>query len=315
MIQVEGLTKYYGNFTAIDNISFHADAGEIVGFLGPNGAGKTTTMRILTGFMPPSDGRATVAGFDVYEDSLEVRKRIGYLPETVPLYKEMSVWQYVDYMASLHGLRGEDREDRVEETLDKVGMLERSDSMIDSLSKGMRQRVGLAQALVHRPQVLILDEPTIGLDPRQVREVRQLIREVGQDRTVLLSTHILSEVSQLCSRILVINKGKIIAEDSPQTLAQRLQGSLRFSVRVANADADAVVAALRGVPNVAEAHPLDRGAVEVVSIRDSDARPVVAATIINKGWDLLELQPMSMSVEEIYFQLVSDEDVAEEEEA
>jgi ABC-2 type transport system ATP-binding protein len=237
MIQVEGLTKYYGNYAAIDNISFHADAGEIVGFLGPNGAGKTTTMRILTGFMPPSEGRATVAGFDVYEDSLEVRKRIGYLPETVPLYKEMSVWQYVDYMAALHGLRGADRDDRVEETLDKVGMLERADSMIDSLSKGMRQRVGLAQALVHQPQVLILDEPTIGLDPRQVREVRQLIRDVGAERTVLLSTHILSEVSQLCSRILVINKGKIIAEDSPETLAQRLQGSLRFSVRVANADA------------------------------------------------------------------------------
>ncbi len=312
MIQVEGLTKYYGNFRAIDSLSFHADAGEIVGFLGPNGAGKTTTMRILTGYMPPSDGKATVAGFDVYEDSLEVRKRIGYLPETVPLYKEMSVFQYVDYMAALHGMRGRERADRVDEVLDKVGMIDRADSMIDSLSKGMRQRVGLAQALVHRPQVLILDEPTIGLDPRQVREVRELIREVGEDRTVLLSTHILSEVSQLCSRILVINKGQIIAEDSPETLAHRLQGSMRFTVRVANADHAVVAEAVRALPNVIEVHQSERG-LEVVSQRDADARPVVAATIVNQGWDLLELQPMGMSIEEIYLQLVTDETVVEEE--
>ena len=238
MIEVEGLTKYYGKFKALDDISFSIEAGEIVGFLGPNGAGKTTTMRILTGFMPASDGYATVAGFEVTEDSMEVRRRIGYLPETVPLYKEMTVWQYVDYMANLHGMRGSSRADRVEEVLEQVDMIDRAESLISSLSKGMRQRVGLAQALVHRPRVLILDEPTIGLDPRQVREVRDLIRELGSDRTVLLSTHILSEVSQLCSRILVINNGRIVAEDDPDTLAARLQGSNRFMIRAANVEPD-----------------------------------------------------------------------------
>lgn len=306
MIQVEGLTKYYGNYKAIDSLSFHADAGEIVGFLGPNGAGKTTTMRILTGYMPPSEGHASVAGFDVYEDSLEVRRRIGYLPETVPLYKEMSVWQYVDYMAALHGMRGKEREDRVEEVLDKVGLLERSDSMIDSLSKGMKQRVGLAQALVHRPKVLILDEPTIGLDPRQVREVRELIREVGEDRTVLLSTHILSEVSQLCSRILVINKGRIVAEDDPETLAARLQGAQRFFVRVGNADPQDVAQTIKALPNVIEAYATERG-VEVTGQKDSDARPGVAATVVGQGWDLLELQPMGMSMEDIFMELTTDD--------
>ncbi len=312
MIQVEGLTKFYGSYKAIDSLSFHADAGEIVGFLGPNGAGKTTTMRILTGYMPPSDGRAAIAGFDVYEESLEVRRRIGYLPETVPLYKEMTVWQYVDYMAALHGMRGNERDERVDEVLDKVGMLDRANSMIDSLSKGMRQRVGLAQALVHRPQVLILDEPTIGLDPRQVREVRELIREVGHDRTVLLSTHILSEVSQLCSRILVINKGRILAEDDPETLAARLQGSTRFAVRVGNADSEKVVAAIRGIKGVIEAHPTERGGVEVTSVRDTDVRPVVAATIVGQGWDLFEMQPLGMSMEDIYMQLVADDTPAED---
>jgi ABC-2 type transport system ATP-binding protein len=313
MIQVEGLTKYYGNYRAIDSLSFHADAGEIVGFLGPNGAGKTTTMRILTGYMPPSDGKASIAGFDVYEDSLEVRRRIGYLPETVPLYKEMTVWQYVDYMAALHGMRGRDREDRVDEVIDKVGLLDRADSMIDSLSKGMRQRVGLAQALVHRPQVLILDEPTIGLDPRQVREVRELIREVGEDRTVLLSTHILSEVSQLCSRILVINKGRIVAEDDPDTLAARLQGAVRFSVRVGNADLEKVAEAIRALPDVVEAYVGERG-IEVTSKRDKDARAAVAKIIMDNSWELIELQAMGMSMEDIFLQLTTDDATSERDE-
>ena len=310
MIQVEGLTKYYGNYRAIDSLSFHADAGEIVGFLGPNGAGKTTTMRILTGYMPPSEGKATIAGFDVLEESLEVRRHIGYLPETVPLYKEMSVWQYVDYMAALHGMTGRERGDRVEEVLDKVGMTERAGSMIDSLSKGMRQRVGLAQALVHRPKVLILDEPTIGLDPRQVREVRELIREVGKERTVLLSTHILSEVSQLCSRILVINQGHIVAEDDPETLGSRLQGQQRFYVRVGNADPEVVAQTIRGLANVVEAYPAERG-VEVTSAKEKDARPIVSQTIVGQGWDLLELKPLGMSMEDIFMELTTEDYIAE----
>lgn len=306
MIQVEGLTKYYGSFKAIDSLSFHADAGEIVGFLGPNGAGKTTTMRILTGYMPPSEGKASIGGFDVFENSLEVRQRVGYLPETVPLYKELTVWQYVDYMAALRGMRNPARADRVDEVLEMVDMVDRADSMISSLSKGMRQRVGLAQAFVHKPDVLILDEPTIGLDPRQVREVRELIRDIGQDHTVLLSTHILSEVSQLCSRILIINNGQIVAEDSPDTLATRLQGANRFYVRIGNAKPEEVAKVLRGLDAVHEAHPSEKG-VEVVSLGETDIRPLVASTAAQKSWDLLELRSLDMSLEDIFLELTTDE--------
>ncbi|MBN1309771.1 MAG: ABC transporter ATP-binding protein [Anaerolineae bacterium] len=312
MIQVEGLTKYYGPFKAIDSLSFHADAGEIVGFLGPNGAGKTTTMRILTGYMPPSEGRATIAGFDVFEQSLQARERIGYLPETVPLYKELTVWQYVDYMAALRGMRNPNRAERVDEVLDRVEMLDRADSMISSLSKGMRQRVGLAQAIVHRPDVLILDEPTIGLDPRQVREVRELVREVGQERTVLLSTHILSEVSQLCSRILIINKGQIVAEDSPATLASRLQGTTRLSVRVGKATPKEVAKAIRGIEGIDEVIPTDEG-VEVISSSQADPRSAISATIVQKSWELLEIHSVDMSLEDIFLQLTTDETMDEEE--
>lgn len=314
MIQVEGLTKYYGPFKAIDRLSFHTDEGEIVGFLGPNGAGKTTTMRILTGYMPPNEGTATIAGFDVFEQSMEVRQRVGYMPETVPLYKELTVWRYVDYMASLHGMRNPKRADRVDEVLDRVGMIDRADSTIDSLSKGMRQRVGLAQALVHSPEVLILDEPTIGLDPRQVREVRELIREMGKDRTVLLSTHILSEVSQLCSRILIINKGQIVAEDSPATLSARLQGTTRFLVRVGKAKPKEVVKAIRNIKGILEAYPTDLG-VEITVSGKEDPRSAVAAAIVQQSWDLLEMRSMDMSLEDIFLQLTTEEAVPEEEES
>ncbi len=306
MIQVEGLTKTYGDFKAIDNLSFYIDAGEVVGFLGPNGAGKTTTMRILTGYMPANEGTASIAGFDIMEQAIEARRRVGYLPETVPLYKEMTVWQYVDYMASLHGMRGPARADRVDQVLEQVDMIDRADSMIASLSKGMRQRVGLARALVHEPEVLILDEPTIGLDPGQVREVRDLIRHVGAARTVLLSTHILSEVEQTCSRVLIINDGRIVAEDSPGTLAARLQGSSRFLVRVGNSADQEVVEAVQGLPGVVGAQVTERG-VEVVSAQETDARPLVASTVVGRGWDLLELRPLDMSLEDIFLQLTTDE--------
>ncbi|HRJ75220.1 MAG TPA: ATP-binding cassette domain-containing protein [Anaerolineales bacterium] len=210
MIKVSGLTKDYGARRAIHNLSFDAKQGEIVGFLGPNGAGKTTTMRILTGYMPPSDGEAMVAGYDVVEESLEVRKRVGYLPETVPLYTDMVVFDYLKYMGDLRRLP--DVEDRVDEVLDRVGLLDRAQGFIGNLSKGMRQRVGLAQALLHQPEVLILDEPTIGLDPGQVVEIRELIREIGKEKTVLLSTHLLNEAQNLCDRVLIINKGKTVVE-------------------------------------------------------------------------------------------------------
>ncbi len=311
MIKVEGLTKYYGSFKAIDQLSFHADRGEILGFLGPNGAGKTTTMRILTGYMPPSEGTAVVAGCDVVRDSLEARRRVGYLPETVPLYKEMTVWQYVDYLADLYGVGRKERQDRVGEALEMVDMLDRADSMIGNLSKGMRQRVGLAQALVHQPEVLILDEPTIGLDPAQVREVRELIRRVGQDRTVMLSTHILSEVEQLCTRVLILHNGRIVAEDSPKTLAARLQGTNRFWVRVANVGAGQVVETLRSVPGVLDVQAV-RDGFEVIAAREVDARPAVAAAVVNHAWDLLELRPIDMSLEDIFLQLTTESEAAPE---
>src|SRR5262245_28957454 len=216
MIRATELTKDYGPRRAINALTFEARQGEILGFLGPNGAGKTTTMRILTGYMPPTDGTATVAGFDVVEESLEVRRRVGYLPETVPLYTEMTVEGYLKYMADLRHLPKP--LDAVDEVLETVSLTDRADGYLSNLSKGMRQRVGLAQALLHRPEVLILDEPTIGLDPAQVIDVRNVIREAGKERTVLLSTHILSEAQQLCDRVLIINEGHIVAEDTPENL-------------------------------------------------------------------------------------------------
>ena len=251
MIQVEGLTKDYGARLAVDNLTFHANKGEIVGFLGPNGAGKTTTMRILSGYMPPTAGRALIAGYDVVEQSLEVRKRVGYLPETVPLYQDMTVFDYLKFMAELR--RVSEVESRVEDVLEMVHLEERIDSYIASLSKGMRQRVGLAQALLHEPDVLILDEPTIGLDPVQIIEVRNLIQELGKEHTVLLSTHILSEAQQICNRVLIINKGKIVAEDTPQRLQEHLIGVQRYALQVAG-DGDGLADLLANVSGVKQVY-------------------------------------------------------------
>ena len=230
MIRVEGLTKDYGSRRAVDNISFHAEKGEILGFLGPNGAGKTTTMRVLTGYMPPSSGKAEIAGFDVIEQSLEVRRRVGYVPETVPLYPDMTVSDYLKFMADLRRVPNAD--DRVDEVMVLVNIEDRARGYIGNLSKGLKQRVGLAQALIHQPDVLILDEPTIGLDPAQIIEVRNLIRDLGKEHTVMLSTHILSEAQQVCDRVLIINKGKIVAEDTPERLQARLAGVQKVLVKV-----------------------------------------------------------------------------------
>ncbi len=245
MIRVEGLTKDYGLRRAINGLTFDAAQGEIVGFLGPNGAGKTTTMRILTGFMPPTSGKAEVAGFDVVDKSLEVRRRVGYMPETVPLYPDMTVFDYLKFMADLRHVPS--AEDKVLDILEMLHMEDRTNSYIGNLSKGMRQRVGLGQALVHNPEVLILDEPTIGLDPAQIIEVRNLIREVGKEHTVLLSTHILSEAQQICNRVMIINKGQIVAEDTPERLQSRLIGAQRVGL-VVGGDSD-------GLENLLSAHP------------------------------------------------------------
>ncbi len=275
-----------------------------MGFLGPNGAGKTTTMRILTGYMPPTDGTARVAGYDVVAESLEVRRRVGYLPETVPLYSDMTAYEYLKFMADLRHLP--DADERAEESLEMVGLESRAESYISSLSKGMRQRVGLAQALIHHPEVLILDEPTIGLDPGQVVEVRKIIREIGKQRTVLLSTHVLSEAQQVCDRVLIINKGKIIAEDTPQNLQSRLVGSERASVRV-RGDSDGLSKLVNKVNGVQSVHGGADGAVEFQFAPGQDVRPDVAKAVIGAGYELLELRPVGMSLEEIFLELTRED--------
>jgi ABC-2 type transport system ATP-binding protein len=304
MIQVEGLTKDYGLRRAIDSLSFNAEKGEIVGFLGPNGAGKTTTMRILTGFMPPTAGKATVAGYDVVDQSLDVRRRVGYLPETVPLYPDMSVFDYLKFMADLRKLPN--AEDRVDDVLELVHMEQRAEGYIGNLSKGMRQRIGLAQALLHEPEVLILDEPTIGLDPAQIHEVRNLIREIGRERTVLLSTHILSEAQQVCNRVLIINKGKIVVEDTPDNLQARVAGAQRVALRV-RGDSDGLDQVILGVSGVKSVVAGADGGLDFETIPNVDARPDVARAVVKAGFDLLEMKPLGLSLEEIFLQLTRDE--------
>ena len=304
MIKVSGLTKDFGARRAVHNLSFDAQQGEIVGFLGPNGAGKTTTMRILTGYMPPTDGEAIVAGYDVVEESLEVRKRVGYLPETVPLYTDMVVFDYLKFMGELRHIPNLD--DRVDEVLDMVGLVDRANGYIGNLSKGMRQRVGLAQALLHRPEVLILDEPTIGLDPSQVVEVREMIREIGRERTVLLSTHLLYEAQNICDRVLIINKGKIVAEDTTENLQARLIGAERVIVRV-RGEADELADTIKQVKGVRSVETKDDGAVEFEFASGKDLRPEVAKQVIKSGYDLLELRPLGISLEEIFLELTGSD--------
>ncbi|MBI4761145.1 MAG: ABC transporter ATP-binding protein [Chloroflexota bacterium] len=303
MIQVNGLIKDYGARRALDNITFDAKQGEIVGFLGPNGAGKTTTMRILTGYMPPTDGQAIVAGYDVVEESLEVRKRVGYLPETVPLYNDMTALDYLKFMAELRSLPN--AEDRAWETLELVDLDERANSYIGNFSKGMRQRVGLAQALLHRPEVIILDEPTIGLDPAQVVEVRNLIREIGKDRTVLFSTHILSEAQQICDRVLIINKGKLVAEDTPENLQSRVLGAERILLRV-RGDADGLEKVVKEVRGTRKVTFKDETAVEFELSAGQDVRPQVAKSVVEAGYELIEMRPVGMSLEEIFLELTDE---------
>ena len=303
MIQVNGLIKDYGARRALHSITFDANQGEIVGFLGPNGAGKTTTMRILTGYMPPTDGTALVAGYDIVEESLEVRKRVGYLPETVPLYTDMTALEYLKFMADLRHIPNS--EDRAYETLEQVNLADRANSYIGNFSKGMRQRVGLAQALIHRPEVLILDEPTIGLDPAQVVEIRNVIKEIGKDRTVLLSTHILSEAQNLCDRVLIINKGNIVAEDTPENLQSRLVGSQRVILKV-RGDADGLDTTVKKVKGTRGIETKDAETVEFEFSSGQDVRPQVAKAVIQAGYELIEMRPVGMSLEEIFLELTQD---------
>lgn len=304
MIQVENLTKDYGSRRAINNLSFQAEKGEILGFLGPNGAGKTTAMRILSGFMPPTSGTATIAGYDVVADSLEIRKKVGYMPEQIALYDDMTVFGYLKYMADLHKV--ENASQRSLDVIEQVGLTERAQSYISTLSKGMRQRVGLANALIPEPDLLILDEPTIGLDPNQIRDVRSIIQEIGKEHTVLLSTHILSEAEQICDRVLIINEGRIVAEDTPDNLRDRLTGVQRYSLKVAGDD-DGLEKLVGSVDGVTKTALKKTGVLEFETRSGKDSRPDVARAVVNAKFDLLELRSIGMSLEDVFLQLTQED--------
>lgn len=309
MIQVEGLTKYYGPVPAIMDVSFRVEKGEIVAFLGPNGAGKTTTMRILTGFMPATLGTARIAGIDVYEDSIEARRHIGYMPETTTLYTDMRVHQYLRYCGKLQGMRKPELADRLDLVMDQCGLSERRDAIIGTLSLGFRQRVGLAQALIHNPDVLILDEPTVGLDPNQIMEVRQLIKNLAGQHTVMLSTHILPEAQMTCERVIIINHGKIVAEDTPENLTAQIREVETIVVEVATDDSS-VPRLLQDIPEVSSVRRLpdeSRNAYLVDTRLGTDIRSQIAEFVVGKGWGLLELRPVEMSLEDVFRQLTTEE--------
>ena len=313
MIEVQHLTKRYGPVTAVDDISFTVERGEILGFLGPNGAGKTTTMRVLTGYMPPTEGKAVVAGYDVMEQPIEAKRRTGYLPETPPLYPEMTVREYLSFVAKIKRVPRGERKARVEEMMRKTHVDDVANRDCGKLSKGYRQRVGLAQALMHNPDVLILDEPTAGLDPKQIIETRQLIRSLAGDHTIILSTHILPEVSQTCQRVVIINRGKVVAVDTPDNLTSRLRGSETMYVQVdpAGTTGEAALSALGRVAGVTRVVESDRRnntvGFEVESESGRDVRRDLAKAVVGSGWGLLELRPMRMSLEEIFLSLTTDD--------
>jgi gliding motility-associated transport system ATP-binding protein len=310
VIEVQHLTKRYGPVTAVDDISFSVERGEILGFLGPNGAGKTTTMRVLTGYMPPTDGKAIVAGYDVFDQPIEAKRRTGYLPETPPLYPDMTVRDYLMFVARIKGVSRGERIGRVNEMMEKTRISDVANRLCGKLSKGYRQRVGLAQALMHNPDVLILDEPTAGLDPKQIIETRQLIKALGGDHTIILSTHILPEVSQTCQRVVIINRGKVVAVDTPDNLTSRLRGSETMYVQVdaGGADVASVLQRVSGVTRVAITDTRQQVVgYEVDSEAGRDVRRELAAAIVGRGWGLLELRPMRLSLEEIFLHVTTEE--------
>lgn len=314
MIEVEHLVKSYGQARAVNDISFKVEKGEILGFLGPNGAGKTTTMRILTGYLPATGGTARIAGFDVFEQSMEVRKRIGYLPETPPLYPEMTVSGYLTFVAQIKGVAAADIPNRVAEAMRLATLTERKDELIKRLSRGFKQRVGIAQAIVHNPDVVILDEPTVGLDPNQIKEVRHLIKSLAGEHTIILSTHILPEVEMTCDRVVIINKGRIAAIDTTENLTTQLKGGERVRIQV-KGSADGLrdtLSAIEGVKKV-EVNLSDDSLVnaEVESESGTDLRARIASRIVGGGFDLLELRAVSLSLEDIFMQLTTEEKAEE----
>ena len=315
MITVKSLTKRYAHNTAVDQISFEVQKGQIVGFLGPNGAGKTTTMRMLTCFLTPSAGTATVAGFDIFEQPLEVKKHIGYLPETPPLYPEMRTAEYLSFVGQLKGLSGSELRSRVDYACERCAVTDVRNKLIGKLSKGYRQRVGLAQAIIHNPDVLILDEPTAGLDPKQINETRDLIKSLAGDHTIILSTHILPEVSQTCEQVIIINKGKVVATDSVSNLQNRARSGESVLVEVAGRNGSLDTAMVQrkleqvaGVSRVVFKQDGQKRAVfEVEGNKDRFLRGDLARAVVESGWDLNELRAVAMSLEEIFLQLTREE--------
>lgn len=316
MIKVEGVTKRYGPNTAVNNISFEVERGEIVGFLGPNGAGKTTTMRILTGFLPPTSGTASVGGFDVSLSPIEVKGRIGYLPETPPLYPEMEVSAYLRFVAGIKGIPRKEIARRVECVLERTASTDVRDTLVGKLSKGFRQRVGLAQALIHSPEVLVLDEPTSGLDPKQIIEVRRLIRSLAGEHTIILSTHILPEVSETCGRVIIINEGRIEASDTPENLTAQLQGASTVVLDIEGPEDD-VRERLLDEPGVRQVVRQDvrnsRSTWRVEAEKDDLLPRRLANAVVSSGWGLFSMQPVGLSLEDIFLKLTSQEDAAVEE--
>jgi ABC-2 type transport system ATP-binding protein len=310
VIEVQHLTKRYGRVTAVDDVSFKVERGEILGFLGPNGAGKTTTMRVITGYMPATEGRAVVAGFDVFQQPVEAKRRTGYLPETPPLYPEMTVREYLTFVARIKGVAPSELTAQVKAVMDRTRITDMASRHCGKLSKGYRQRVGLAQAILHNPDVLVLDEPTAGLDPKQIIETRELIKELAGTHTIILSTHILPEVAQTCQRVVIINKGRVVAVDTPANLTARLRGSETMYVQLDAGAADATPV-LERVPGVTRVTVSDRRdgitSYEVESVQGRDVRRDLARTVVTNNWGLLELRPMRMSLEDIFLSLTTEE--------
>lgn len=306
MIQVSHLTKMYGPRTAVSDLSFEVKKGEIVGFLGPNGAGKSTTMKILTGFMPASEGKVNVAGFDVFDSPIDVKKNVGYLPETPPVYLEMQVKDYLDFAAQIHQVPKKDVARATKWAIEKTALGEVQNRLIGNLSKGYRQRVGLAAALVHNPQVLILDEPTVGLDPRQIIEIRELIKGLGGDHTIILSSHILPEVTATCQRIIVINRGKIVAEDTIDQLQARLKKGLIYSMAVKTASAGGIEA-IKRIAGVASVSAAGTKVVIEIAQNSGEVRDQIVSAAVQQGMGVLEFSAERVSLEEIFLQLTNEE--------
>ncbi|HSF17821.1 MAG TPA: ABC transporter ATP-binding protein [Vicinamibacteria bacterium] len=313
MIEVENVTKRFGGLTAVSDLSFAVEKGEILGFLGPNGAGKTTTMRILTGFLPPTAGTARIAGHDILEEPLAAKRKTGYLPENPPLYPEMSVLDYLDFVARIKGVAPGSRKARIDDVIDRCSLGDVRTKLLAKLSRGYRQRVGLAQALVHEPEVLVLDEPTAGLDPKQINETRALIRTLAGDHTVILSTHILPEVSVTCERVVIINQGRVVAQGTPESLTEQFLGGERLDVTVEGPEEE-VRKAIASVPNVTSVSSEPRGegrfAYRVEVAEGHDVRRAVSEQVVRGGFGLLELTQRGMTLEEVYLRAISSEEAA-----